>query len=275
MKFFWRNENAAGGGDRRAQRLDMGLLQYGIQFAQRLELPEASEAMELRLLGDGAEGPRERRGFSVKAPCYLLVYGREGASPLNAGYVLGQLAVFLSLGGIEGKITAQVPERYQTGEDGRVCFGALAVGVAPGYWSRGRAKLPERPLICRETEEDWTGKVLDYAKTLLPQEMQTGVRIIHRDTVLHLAAGKYFGRSAETCLFHAGVTLAGVMAAGEELWIDLGMVHLTPELWSQETGPDYVITVCRKADQKEISEGRTVRERAPGKLRSGQRWKYA
>lgn len=275
MKFFGKNENAVGGRDRRAQRMDMGLLQYGMQFARRLELPEPSETMEIRLLGDGTEGIRERRGFSVKAPCYFLVYDRAGSSPLNAGFVLGQLAVFLSLGGIEGKIMTQVPERYQAVEDGRVCFGALAVGLAPGYWSRGRAKLPERPLICRETEEDWTGKVLDYAKTLLPQEMQTGVRIIRRDEVLHLAAGKYFGRSAETCLFHAGITLAGVMAAGEELWIDLGMVHLTSEAWSKETGPDYVITVCRKANQKEIAESCAVRERAPGKLRSGQRWRYA
>ncbi len=255
--------------------MDMGLLRYGVQFAGKLELPEPSETIEIRLLGDGAEGQRERRGFSVKAPCYFLVYGREGSSPLNAGFVLGQLALFLGTCGIEGRIMSQVPERYQTGEEGQVCFGALAAGLAAGDWRKRREKLPERPLICRETGENWTGRVLDYAKTLLPQEMQTGVRIIRRERALHLAAGKYFGRSAEDCLFHAGITLAGVMMAGEELWIDLSMVRLTREARSQEAGPDYVITICRKEDSGEIGAGHFRKEMAPKKLQSGQLFRYA
>lgn len=278
MRWFTRTKDRQS--EHREQELEEARIQDLLRYIRELELPEPSEALELSVFCRSAVRGGERRRFAVRAPYYLLAYAdtEEGGS-LNAGYVLERAAVLLRFQGVATRILTQVPDRLEL-PDGKLCVAVLAIGTerrTGSLWGERDSAEPEHPLICRDAGESWTDEVLAYAEKLLPQESQAGVRMIRSPYALHFAAGKYFGRSAGSSRFGAGVLLAAVMAAAEELWMELGMIRVLPQFQEQLAGPDYLITVCRMQDRAKIQKGAGLAVSGTQRRTSvgDHRWKYA
>lgn len=277
MKFFGKSTVR-----RNERTVEQGMLGYILKYAQELELPEPSEEIVVRLFHEGMTNGGGRCRFSVRASHYLLVYTSEGEDGwLNAGYVLERTAVFLQEHKIDGKILQQVPDALAPLPDGKRVSAVLAFGI-----ERGRRRQNEEaehreqhPLICHEAGEHWTEEVLELASEFLTPDMQTGVRVIRKGQVIHLATGRFFGRSAENSKFHAGMILAAIMEAAQERWIDVSMVRIRPEAQRQAAGPDYVISVCRAQDRVLCEMAETsaafTEEGRNGLRRGGHQWKYA
>lgn len=251
-------------------------VQEVLQYMKELPLPHPQKAIKIELL-DGRNLPRRCRP-AVKAQWYLLVFDETGQGAFNAGYVLKQGQELLRGRRISAKIFRQVPEESAD----RRCLGALAIGTKQesAADSRWEEKRTEHFLICQKSEERWMEKVFAASGKMLTADMQTGVRIIRKENAVHIAAGSCFGRNQELSEFHAGEVLGALMAAAEELWIDLDMIDLYEA--GQAAGPDYLITVCRQQDLKAMLakplENGSAKERKkhlPDKMIKEHQWKYA
>ena len=245
-----------------------------LQYMQSLELPHPQEKIKTELCDGGSLEKRHRQG--AKAQWYLLIFGEDGQGAFNAGYVLKQGLEFLHSRRISAKILQQVPE--EPGD--RQCLGILSIGVKAenSFSSRWEEMDSKYFLISQKREEHWMEDVLTAAGKLLTADMQTGVRVIRRESVIHIAAGSCFGRNRAVSEFHAGVVLGALMMAAEELWIDLDMVNLKDP--QQAAGPDYLISICRKKDREMLlTKGQeSVPERKrhlQGKPVKEHQWKYA
>lgn len=244
-----------------------------LQYMQSLELPHPQEKIKTEL----CDGRRlEKRSRQKAAQWYLLVIGKEGQGAFNAGYVLKQGLEFLRSRRISAKILQQVPE--ELGD--RHCLGILSIGTKTesSFASRWEEMDADCFLISQKREEHWMEDVFAAAGKLLTADVQTGVRVIRRENVIHIAAGSSFGRNRAVSEFHAGVVLGALMTAAEELWIDLDMVNLYG--LQQVAGPDYLISVCRKVDREALSsKAQESMEEKNGHLQrksvKEHQWKYA
>ena len=215
-------------------------VQEVLQYMEGLPLAHPNKTLKLELL-DGRNLTRRCRP-AVKAQWYLLVFDEEGQGAFNAGYVLKQGQELLRARRIATKILRQIPEEAAD----RHCLGVLAIGTKHVSAADVRWEETEHFLICQKSEERWIEKVFATSGKMLTADMQTGVRIIRKENAIHIAAGSCFGRNRELSEFHAGEVLGALMAAAEELWIDLNMIDLYGA--GETAGPDYLVTVCRAQD---------------------------
>ena len=251
-------------------------VQEVLQYMEGLPLPHPNKTLKLELL-DGRNLTRRCRP-AVKAQWYLLVFDEEGQGAFNAGYVLKQGQELLRARRIATKILRQIPEEAAD----RHCLGALAIGMKHASAADVRWEEPdtEHFFICQKSEERWIEKVFATSGKMLTADMQTGVRIIRKENAIHIAAGSCFGRNRELSEFHAGEVLGALMAAAEELWIDLDMIDFYGA--GETAGPDYLVTVCRAQDLETILIEDRENKMAQGRKRQLQnkpvkehRWKYA
>lgn len=251
-----------------------------LQYMQSLTLPHPQEKIKTELCDGQSMGKRRRQG--AKAQWYLLIFGEEGQGAFNAGYVLKQGLEFLRGRRIPAKILSQIPE--EPGD--HHCLGVLSIGMkAESSSASGREEMDSDCfLISRKREEHWMEEVFAAAGKLLTADMRTGVRVIRRESVIHIAVGSCFGRNQAVSEFHAGVVLGALMTAAEKLWIDLDMVNLKePQQAAGSdylTGLDYLISICRKEDRELplAKEQESVQERKrclQGKPVKEHQWKYA
>lgn len=251
-------------------------VQEVLQYMEGLLLPHPKKTLKLELL-DGRNLPRRCRP-AVKAQWYLLVFDEEGQGAFNAGYVLKQGQELLRARRIATKIFRQIPEESAD----RHCLGALAIGTKHESDADARWEEPETEhfFICQKSEERWIEKVFTTSGKMLTADMQTGVRIIRKENAVHIAAGSCFGRNLELSEFHAGEVLGALMAAAEELWIDLDMIDLYGT--GKTAGPDYLITLCRAqdleailAEQREDGIAQERKRHLQNKPVKEHQWKYA
>ncbi len=226
------------------EELDPALLDSVLRYAGRLTLPDASASLAYRLAGQPGQDGRKNGA----AP-YYLVLSTPGKDFFSLGYAAGQLALFLRFLGLAARILRELPPSLRTEAERGRCSAALAFGAAvPDGERRKKTAAPsERPCVCREFANNWDAEVLSDARTKL-RVSAGAARVLCRDGCIHFMAGATPARKMAAAQFETGIALANVMAAGEELWIDLRIVHVDGMEAARPQHQRYMASVCRRED---------------------------
>lgn len=230
-----------------AHSLDRGVLEAMLSYGAQIPLPESSEILEIRLLENL---PVDRRG---EAPYYLLFFSdrsREGW--LNAGYAAGQTAAYMKFQGIAASVLREVPEEMKKKrENGLRCAAVLAFGCQETGSRRSKAASGQEASCIRvERGGQWSEELLEAMK----KQGLTGTEFTHmavRGGQIHFLLKASARKHPQQAAVDAGVLIAGIMAAAEELWIDLELVK---QKGITEEG--YLMSLCRKGEQREESAER-------------------
>lgn len=232
-----------------AQPLEKSALDSVLRFADQVTRPEPSEAIVVQLT-EGVEGFK-RGGYKEKAPYYLQFFSdssREGW--LNAGYAAGQTAAYMRFQGIEASVMQNMPEwMEQNTENGMHCSAVLAFGCQEkGSHKDKNSEVQDMACVRLENDEHWSEEIFE----LLKRRGTTGTEFTHmafRENKLHFLLKTSARRYPQKAAVDAGVLIASIMAAAEELWIDLEFVKQ-----KSITEAGYLLSVCRKDElQKEAS----------------------
>lgn len=244
------------------KKVDRTVLNRVQQFIEDLDFPEALEKVCIKPV----EAPKKHmRG---RAQCYLVF---DAENWINVGYAVGQAASFLRFQGIPSQVLTEVPEWMddRDREDGR-CAAALAVGMAGQALWRDRTAQPESPCIYMEARENWTEEVFQFAKErfLLP----TGaVRVMRKNNRMYLGTKPASGKKAYKRQLEVGIAAANIMAAADELWIDVEM--------KKTDEPRMLLAICRKQEEESKQQGGRLEEaaeRLSGRIKEKKhRWRYA
>lgn len=225
-----------------AQPLERSVLEAMLRYGAQITLPEPSGKLEIGLL-ECAQG--RKKG---EAPYYLQFFSdnsREGW--LNAGYAAGQTAAYMKFRGIGAAVLKEVPEYLQQKKGNDLqCAAVLAFGYKETDSKRGRTvSFQETSCIRVERGEQWGEEILDYVKA----SGLAGTEYTHmafRGGRIHFLLKASARKHPRQAAVDAGVLIAGIMAAAEELWIDLEMVKQ-----KEITEAGYLLSVCRKNERRE------------------------
>lgn len=234
-----------------AQPLERSVLEAMLRYGAQITLPEPSGKLEIGLL-ECVQG--RKKG---EAPYYLQFFSdnsREGW--LNAGYAAEQTAAYMKFCGIGAVVLKEVPEYLQQQKNGLACVAVLAFGCKAAGSKRGKGtSFQETSCIRVEPGEQWGEEVLGFVK----RHGMTGTEFTHmvfRGGRIHFLLKASARKYPQQAAVDAGILIAGIMAAAEELWIDLEMVKQ-----KEITEAGYLLSVCRKNERsEEVSEQVTVEE---------------
>lgn len=226
------------------KKIDSSVLMRVMDFAERIEPLKRPSSLEMKLVDSSA---LHDAGCMVGgAPYYVLIFSKgEEPEYLNAGYTAGQIAFYLRFLGIAGCVVrTPAPWMQQQAKGEAKCMAAVAFGKAAMTGASGKKKeSPQHPCISREYREEWDKELLDFAKKCFP--MRSGcVRVLSRDNCICVVQKSASGRRPAVSELEAGLAAAHVMAAAEELWIELSAV---------DTGDERcLISLCRRKDRASV-----------------------
>lgn len=254
------------------QPIDQEVLDRITNYAEHLPLLISSGRIHVQLMEELEKG-------AGRVPYYLLFFtdGTEEGY-LNAGYASGMTSYFLRFQGIAASVLRESPMRiHKTEYMGMRCTAALAFGYEPkGRDAHKRnVRETEAPCILKEQRDHWEDEVLNFAKEHF-EAIMSSVQVIRQDRWIHFMKKTTPRKNAQTTMFEAGAAIAGIMAAAEDLWIDLALVNVQ-DLLSVEAkvsgeiiqgrrvingpvlggrvslenpfeSPEYLISVCRRKE---------------------------
>ncbi len=244
----------------------MDALKRAAAYAEHLTLPEAVGNVRMCVAGadDAGQSTAERsvvnyrgtlrmmgrtagKSRKTDTPCSLLFFtdGTDAGS-LNAGYMAGQCASFLHFLGMESAVLHTVPEGItETLQEGWQFAAALSLDKKYLEENR-RADRSSAVSSCIYTEnrENWSDELLTFAKSCYPKSFHR-IRASRRENWIHFSMKRTARRHGTEAAFEAGMAAANIMAAAEELWVDLEMIKIDADV--QE---GYLFSVCRKGAGK-------------------------
>lgn len=247
-------------------RVQRAVLDGVVQFTKQAVLPDNSTAVHVNLI-DTAE-----LGGKGKVPYYLLVWAGSGEENwINVGYAAGQASTYLRFQGIFSQIIREAPEwLVRAVPDMGKCMAAVAFGFAEESFQKNENEWPERPCICRDSQDGWTEEVLSVAieHFMMPR---SAVRVVRKNNRLYLGTRSSAGKKAEKYRLELGIAAANIMAAADELWIDLEIERIDD--------PRMPVSIYRRQERESRqSAGRLeeAAERFSGRLKGKKRrWRYA
>lgn len=226
-----------------AQPLERSVLEAMLRYGAQITLPEPSGKLEIGL------HERVRGSRKGKAPYYLQFFSdnsREGW--LNAGYAAGQTAAYMKFCGLGAAVLKEIPEHLQKQKDGLTCAAVLAFGCKAAGSKRGKGfSSQETSCIRMEPGEQWGEEVLGFVK----RHGLTGTEFTHmvfRGGRIHFLLKASARKHPQQAAVDAGILIAGIMAAAEELWIDLEMVKQ-----KEITEAGYLLSICRKEEHRDAA----------------------
>ena len=219
--------------------IDDSLLDSVKTFTENLALPDQSGRIRVRMASKGDRGNRRSRERSVY---YLLVFADGGErNYLNAGYAVGQMAMFLRFRGIEASVLHALPEWMEKESyEGMKCVAAVAFGMAVRGQHRSVTSHEDKSCVCSR-KENWYDQVLTYSKKRYPAGARA-VKTVLSDDEIHFLVKTSSSKKAAVYEFEAGVAIASFMEAAEELWIDLELVRIPKYSQSAVRGAQYLVS---------------------------------
>lgn len=249
MRLFAKEKDTGAGVPAHAQRLDEKLASRVLDFVRSVEALHTPFDVSIRLVTGCETG--NGWGRSKQPLYYLLVYAADlPYAHLNAGYIAGQTLAYLRFFGISASVPNTIPAWIRA-EEGRSCLAAVAFG---GKVSQGRkaggAAAEELPCIYHDYQERWPEEVLKYAKKRFPVSFKA-VRVVCEEDRLSIVPRVTAAKKEALVQMEAGLAAARIMAAAEELWIDLSL--------AEADGQRCFVSVCRRRDL--TKSGRRTQER--------------
>lgn len=249
MRLFAKKKDTKAGIPAQSQCLDEKLTSRVLDFARSVEALHTPLDVSIRLVTGCREG--SGWGRSKQPMYYLLVYAADlPYAHLNAGYIAGQTLAYLRFFGISASVPHAIPAWVRP-EESRSCLAAVAFGgKASQGCKEGQPEAEELPCIYHDYQERWPEEVLKYAKKRFPVSFKA-VRIIRGEDRLSIVPRMTAGKKESLVQMEAGLAAARIMAAAEEMWIDLSL--------AETEGQNCFVSVCRSKDL--TKRGRKTQER--------------
>lgn len=226
------------------QKIEDKQLICALHFARMVVLPENGGKMEVILVEKEEKIPCS--GKIIQAPYYMQFWAEESRENcLNVGYAAGQTASYLKFCGIPAVILRTVPEELQEHSEkteGMSCVAALAFGYRePG--AKCRRYSEDSLCIRKEAGDKWSEEVLSLAarRRMAASEY---TQVICKNGVVYFRLKSTAKKHPLCAAVDAGIVIADVMAAADELWIELEM-RKQKEI--SEEG--YLLSLCRKEEK--------------------------
>lgn len=231
----------------RLQKIDVSVLSRVVAFAENVVPLSGYSAFRVKLITSAAK--KYADGIANCEPYYLLIFaGEEDRKYLNGGYAAGQTAAFLRFLGLQARVMASVPGWMRDEQKGERCVAAVAFGqTIPDKHHKHKEENHELPCICREFSDHWDEEVLELAKEKYPLHL-ANIRIVRENHCICLMQKSLVGKKTQIAEFEAGVAAAQLMAAAEELWIDLTTINLGE--------PRCLVSLCRKRDLTDLEKAK-------------------
>lgn len=230
----------------RAQSVDGAVLAQVMAYAEELEPLRKPYTIRMAL---AAEGRSIAAADAVDAgdARYLLIFaGDDRYGYLNGGYAAGQLAAYLRFLGFSAAIWKNPrPWMQREAQAGERCVAAVAFGTKETHTG-----LAERSCISHENRADWAESVTALAKKEFSAPLGT-VRIANGKNCIHLEKRKLPGGRTSLTELEAGIATAHIMAAAEELWVDLVPVVAD--------GDECLVRLCRRRELAQVMEAERAR----------------
>lgn len=206
------------------QLLDREWLDKIVCFAQ--QAARLSRKSEVQVQLSEGEALLCAGGKNVRAPYYLQFFSDDSVDGcLNAGYVAGQTAAYLRFCGIAVQISDVIPEWLQDKSARSVCCHSIVMfGGKERKTKNGKSNMQqELPCIRIDNEQSWSGEILEFIKAqgMVRPEY---THMVFRNGSIHFLLKTTARRHPQQAAVDAGIQIANVMAAADELWIDLETV---------------------------------------------------
>lgn len=216
------------------QPIDQNVLDRVVNYVEHLALLTSGGRVYVQLMEELEKG-------CGSVPYYLLIF-TEGTEEgyLNAGYASGMASYFLRFQGIAASVLRESPVRlHKTEYMGMHCTAALAFGHETKNRGQHRNGIreTEQPCILREQRENWEEEVLTFSKEHFSAVMSS-IQAVRQEKWIHFMRKPSARKNSFSVMFEAGAAVAGVMAAAEELWIDLAIVNVR-DLLQEEAREDF------------------------------------
>lgn len=228
-----------------------------LKFAEILQLPMASAAVDLEVAGSAGDA---RRQLGVKAPYFLFIYTEnQEEGSLNAGYTAEQLSLYLWTKGLGSRILGFREDLSDSGRRRGRGGAVLAFG-----WPQNRgeaAPYGDRVLENGKESKSWTSAVLEQAGIHGEGRKLRHLRFDVSQQGIDCYRKKHFFQAKRKSLqdsFEAGRLLAHIFVAAEDLWLRLEVVSDMQKSMDRVKG-EYLLTIQEKKPAAE----RTVDERFP------------
>lgn len=226
------------------QLLDREVLDKIVCFAQ--QAAKLSRSSEVWVQLSEGEGLLSAGGKNVQAPYYLQFFSDDSVDGcLNAGYAAGQTAAYLRFCGITVQISDVIPEWLQSqNAEGVFCHAVVMFGGKELRMKNGRRGMQqELPCIRIDNEQSWSGEILEFIKAqgMVRPEY---THMVFRNGSIHFLLKTTARRHPQQAAVDAGIQIANVMAAADELWIDLETVKQ-----KEITEAGYLLSVRHKEAQ--------------------------
>lgn len=192
--------------------------------------------------------------FGVKAPYYMALYSEPAEKcMMNAGYLMQQMVLQMCAMGLgtcycSGTGLKKVPKE----RDGKRLTALLAFGESKGAHVRKQADARRLELkelcVFKEIPRQWMKQLLEAAR-LAPSSMNSQPwRFVVYDNRIHIFSKKHsvekLGKWDE---INFGIMFANMMAAAEELWLDVDLIRLEEITQKNFPNNQYVLSAILKA----------------------------
>lgn len=235
--------------------MEQGLLDAVLRFSDQIAELKPSGSLRISLIE--GESLRQAGKRNIQTPYYLQFFSDGSqAGCLNAGYAAGQAAAYLKFRGISVPVLDIVPEWLQSCEtSGEQCSAVIGFGTQETK-SRTAKKASAQELPCiRVEKEQWCAEILEFIKKqgLMRPEY---TYMVFRNGGIHFLLKTTARRHPQQAAVDAGIQIANVMTAAEELWIDLETVKQ-----KEITEEGYLMSVRHKEmQQKETQQKKTLHQ---------------
>ncbi len=191
--------------------------------------------------------------MGVSAPHYLAVFTeKKEKSEMNAGYVMQQIALYLTSKGV-GSCYQGGKKKHDAKleEDGFFCAMVMAFGYPKNLVKKRNSKRLSLEELCafKAQPKAHTKELLEMAR-LSPSSFNSQPwRFVVYENRFHVFSKKpVIGQDRRNKYdeFNFGVMLANVMTAAEELWIDVDLIKLDNITHITLPNNQYVISVILK-----------------------------
>lgn len=182
---------------------------------------------------DNVESKKRMGVLGKKAPYYLAIYSMENEkSMMNAGFIMGQLALYLCMRGLGSCFMGQArpPFHYRI-KNGKKLVILMAFGKAKGSCIRRTEEVKRLDLqslcVVKDVPRQWVVNLLEAARMAPSSYNSQPWRFLVYGNRVHVFAKRprqgFFDKYQE---FNFGIMFSYVSLAAEELWIDVDFIRL-------------------------------------------------
>jgi len=234
------------------EKIEWDVLADFLKFADNLPMLIEGIAVEFKLINNVQNDQKYTGMFSIKAPYYLSISSEPKEDYLiNAGYLMQQLNLYLTSKGLGSCFMGSAkPKKSMMATMKYEYIITLGFGktMEPPYRDSADVKrLPEEDVVVYKEEVRPEIKQMITAARLAPSSMNSQPwRFVVYQNRIHIFCKKNVFLSSilsKTKMIDIGISLANLLLAAEELWVDTSLTKSDIIKSKQFHNNDYILSV--------------------------------